>query len=189
MNLNLRWLFIAAIALSTSLVGPSGAVLAQPVDVDIDSGADGGCTASGPPSDQLTVCRDLRPGSGRAVNEPGAAAKEVTPTPAPEPAPASDAEPAPETTDMAVASATDQDADNALDESEPGLGLDPTNPDTDADGVADGDEPNIYGTDALNADTDGDGVSDGEELFGIHTDPLVADNASTQGSEATTDAP
>jgi hypothetical protein len=191
MNLNLRRLIIAAIVLSTNLIGQSGAVLAQPVDVDIDRGADGGCTASGPPSDQLTVCSDLRPGSGRAVNEPGAAAKEITPTPAPEPAPASasDAEAAPETTDAAVASATDQDADNAPDETEPGLGLDPTNPDTDADGVADGDEPNIYGTDALNADTDGDGVSDGEELFGIHTDPLVADNASTEGGESVAETP
>jgi hypothetical protein len=180
-NLILRQLIIAAMAFSASLVGLSGAVLAQPVDVDIDRGSDGGCTASGPPSDQLTVCSDLRPGSGRAVNEPGAAAKEVTPAPAPEPAP--DTEAAPKTSDsgMAVASATDQDADNAPDETEPGLGLDPTNPDTDADGVADGDEPNIYGTDALNADTDGDGASDGEELFGIHTDPLIADNASTQG--------
>ena len=54
-----------------------------------------------------------------------------------------------------------------------GLGLDPTNPDTDADHVADGDEGNIYGTDPLNADTDGDGVTDGEELFATHTDPLV----------------
>jgi hypothetical protein len=181
LNVNLRRLIIAAIVLSTNLVGLSGAVLAQPVDVDIDRGSDGDCTASGPSSDQMIVCTDLRPGSGRAVNEPGVAAKEVTPTPAPEPAPAGDAEAAPETTDMAVASATDQDADNAPDETEPGLGLDPTNPDTDADGVADGDEPNIYGTDALNADTDGDGASDGEELFGIHTDPLIADNASTQG--------
>jgi hypothetical protein len=74
---------------------------------------------------------------------------------------------------MAVASATDQDADNAADELEPGLGLDPANADTDGDHVADGDEMNLYGTDPLNGDTDGDGVRDGEELFATHTDPLA----------------
>lgn len=73
----------------------------------------------------------------------------------------------------AVASDTDADADNIADALEWDLGLDPTNADTDGDGVADGDEISIYGTDPLNRDTDGDGVSDGEELFGINTDPLV----------------
>jgi hypothetical protein len=179
----MKRLIIAAFALSVGLLGLSGGVeaLAQSgvVDYDDASGTNGSCTASGPPSDQVVTCTDLRPGNGRAVNEPGARAKTATPTPAPEPAP--DAEPAPETTDTAVASATDQDADNAPDETELGQGLDPTNPDTDGDGVADGDEPNIYGTDPLTADTDGDGASDGEELFGIHTDPLVWDDASTQG--------
>jgi hypothetical protein len=179
---------IAVLALSTTLIGPSGGVaLAQsgPVDVDDASGADGDCTASGPPSERVVVCSDLRPGSGRAVTEPGTNATDVAPAPAPDEATA------PETTDTdtAVASATDQDADNAPDDLEPGLGLDPTNPDTDADGVADGDEPNIYGTDPLNPDTDGDGASDGEELFGIHTDPLVADAASPQGTDPTIATP
>jgi hypothetical protein len=185
----MKQLIIAALALSTTLVGLSGGgmALAQnpPVDVDIDRGADGDCTASGPPSDRVIPCTDLRPGSGRAVSEPGVGSKVATPAPAPAP----DAETAPESTDMAVASATDQDADNAPDELEPGLGLDPTNPDTDGDGVADGDEPNIYGTDPLNLDTDGDGATDGEELFGSHTDPLVWDDASTQGGESTSAAP
>jgi hypothetical protein len=102
--------------------------------------------------------------------------------PAPESAP--DAEPAPESTDTAVASATDQDADNAPDELEPGLGLDPTNPDTDGDNVADGDELNIYGTDPLNPDTDNDGRSDGQELFATHTDPLVWDEFSADAAAA-----
>lgn len=180
----MKWLIIVALALSTALAGLSGGgvALAQaPVDVDDASGADGGCTTTGPPGDQVTFCRDLRPGNGRAVNSPGVDAKEIVSTP--EPAP--DAEAAPESTDTAVASATDQDADNAPDEFEADQGLDPTNPDTDGDGVADGDEPNIYGTDPLNADTDGDGASDGEELFGIHTDPLVWEDASAQGGEST----
>lgn len=121
------------------------------------------------------MCSDLRPGNGVSISDPGAEA--VAPTKdAPTAGPAADAEPDSAPADTAVASATDQDADNAPDELEPGLGLDPNNPDTDADGVADGDEPNIYGTDPLNADTDGDGASDGEELFGIFTDPLVWDD-------------
>ena len=36
--------------------------------------------------------------------------------------------------------------------------------DTDADGITDGDEVNIYGTDPNNADTDEDGINDGDEL-------------------------
>jgi len=185
----MKWLLIAAFTLSSTLVGLSGGgvALAQSdyVDVDDASGADGGCISSGPPSDQVIFCKDLSPGTGQALNAPGVAAKAVTPAPAPAP----DAEAAPETTDMAVASATDGDADNAPDELEPGLGLDPTNPDTDGDGVADGDEPNIYGTDPLNADTDGDGASDGEELFGIFTDPLVWDDPSAQSADSTAPAP
>lgn len=73
----------------------------------------------------------------------------------------------------AVATEADQDGDNALDTRELELGLDPYNADTDGDGVADGDELDIYGTDPFNWDTDGDGISDGEELFGLQTDPLA----------------
>jgi hypothetical protein len=88
------------------------------------------------------------------------------------------------TTDTAVATETDLDADNYADELEGELGLDPSNPDTDADGVADGDEFNIYGTDPTVADTDGDGALDGEELFGIMTDPLLWDDfTATSGDE------
>jgi len=75
----------------------------------------------------------------------------------------------------AVAPATDLDGDNYPDAAELALGLDPTNPDTDGDGVADGDEVNIYGTDPFTWDSDGDGLSDGEELFSTGTDPLTAD--------------
>jgi len=78
--------------------------------------------------------------------------------------------------DTGVATETDLDADNYADALEPDLGLDPSNPDTDADGVADGDELNIYGTDPTVADSDSDGVLDGEELFATHTDPLAWDN-------------
>ena len=137
----------------------------------------------------MIVCTDLRPGRGVTIIDPGAepapVAKDVPPTSAAAP----DGEPAPETTETAVATTGDQDADNAPDELEPGLGLDPSNPDTDGDGVADGDKPNLYSTDPLNADTDGDGVNDGEEFFGIYTDPLVWDDGSAQGVESTAEVP
>ena len=77
--------------------------------------------------------------------------------------------------DSAVATGTDLDADNAPDSAELTLGLDPNNPDSDGDLVADGDETAIYGTDPLASDTDGDGFSDGDELFSSTTDPLVWD--------------
>lgn len=77
----------------------------------------------------------------------------------------------------AVVTGADQDGDNALDTRELELGLDPYNADTDGDGVADGDELDIYATDPFNWDTDGDGISDGEELFGLQTDPLVWNEA------------
>jgi hypothetical protein len=180
--MNLQRLIIAAVSLSLGLGGLSGGVAAQTnsgvVVMDDASGTDGttringNCEISGSGRDRLVTCTDLSPGRGTAITDPGTESAPLT-DPGTEMAPASEAASDPAPTDAAVATATDQDADNAPDELEPGLGLDPTNPDTDADHVADGDEGNIYGTDPLNADTDGDGVTDGEELFATHTDPLV----------------
>jgi hypothetical protein len=132
------------------------------------------------------------------VNAVRAPEAEPAPAPvaevAPEPAPVV-AEPAPETAvaETAVATETDLDADNYADALEWDLGLDPNNADTDADGVADGDELNIYGTSPTLFDTDGDGASDGEELFGIFTDPLVWDDFSAtsgndEAAQATTES-
>jgi hypothetical protein len=50
---------------------------------------------------------------------------------------------------------------------------DPMNPDTDGDGLSDGDEVHTYHTDPLRPDTDGDGVNDGDEVA-AGTDPLTA---------------
>src|SRR5581483_8495562 len=50
------------------------------------------------------------------------------------------------------------------------------------DGVADGDEINIYHTDPLKFDTDGDGHGDGEELFWLHTDPLDPNSPPSQST-------
>ena len=194
--MKLQRLIIGAVSLSLALMGLSSGVLAQTqsgvVVVDDASGTNGTsgtCNDSGPRTNRTVTCTDtnLHPGRGVTVINPGAetepVAKDVAPPPAPTPAP--EAASAPETTDRAVATSTDQDADNEPDELEPGLGLDPTNPDTDGDHVADGDEINIYGTDPTRADTDGDGASDGEELFATHTDPLVWDDFSAQDAGST----
>ena len=61
--------------------------------------------------------------------------------------------------------ATDSDGDgliNALD------------PDSDNDGVTDGDEVNNWGSDPLIDDTDGDGLGDGDEVNTYHTSPTAA---------------
>jgi hypothetical protein len=192
----MKRLLIAVVGLSLGLVGLNGSVLAQThsglVVMDDASGTDGAsgnCNVSGPLRDRTVTCTDLRPGRGVTLIDPGTetapVAKDVPPTSAPPP----DAASAPETNDTTVASATDQDADNEPDELEPGLGLDPTNADTDGDHVADGDELNIYGTDPTVADTDGDGALDGEEFFATHTDPLVWDDFSAQDAGSTTEAP
>lgn len=55
------------------------------------------------------------------------------------------------------------------------IGTDPNNPDTDGDGLLDGEEFLTYKTDPLKADTDGDGLSDGDEVHKYKTDPLKAD--------------
>jgi hypothetical protein len=180
---------VLAFGLVVGLGGAPGGVLAQgSIDYDDASGDSGTCTVSGPAGERVIMCSDLRPGDGVAVVNAGVeaaapVAADEAPAPAPEPAAASEEAAAPEATDRAVATATDQDADNYADELEPGLGLDPMNADTDADGVADGDEINIYGTDPLAADSDGDGVLDGEELFGIYTDPLVWEDFGAVGGE------
>ena len=57
----------------------------------------------------------------------------------------------------------DSDFDGVADVDEEAYGTDPSNPDTDGDGLQDGDELFSVGTDPLSADTDGDGILDGED--------------------------
>ena len=54
-------------------------------------------------------------------------------------------------------------------------GTNPQNPDTDGDGLRDGEERMIHDTDPTLADTDGDGLNDNEELNTTETDPIIAD--------------
>jgi hypothetical protein len=158
--------------------------------------ANGDAAALGPTGDAEAAPGTVTGGSGTALLGPDGtySVTEISPSnvtvgdsgvpapvydPALEPAPEYVAEPVetaePVVADTTVASTEDYDGDNYLDAAELEVGLDPYNPDADGDGVADGDEVNIYFTDPWVWDTDGDGISDGEELFGLLTNPLVWD--------------
>ena len=78
-------------------------------------------------------------------------------------------------TQAAIEGQQDTDGDGLTNQEEADLGTDPLNPDTDADGLFDGDEVKRYTTDPKNKDTDGDGLLDGEEVLRHGTDPKVPD--------------
>ncbi|MGI6495478.1 MAG: outer membrane beta-barrel protein [Kiritimatiellia bacterium] len=69
----------------------------------------------------------------------------------------------------------DSDGDGLSDLREEELGTDPYDPDTDKDGLTDGEEVLTYKTDPLNPDSDYDGLLDGEEVRTYKTDPLDPD--------------
>jgi hypothetical protein len=69
----------------------------------------------------------------------------------------------------------DIDGDGLDNATEQLLGTDPVNPDSDGDGLSDGDEVNLYTTDPLNPDSDGDYLSDGEEVNVYGSDPNMDD--------------
>jgi probable HAF family extracellular repeat protein len=69
----------------------------------------------------------------------------------------------------------DADGDGLTRGEEYGIGTDPENADSDADGLQDGAEVYQFQTDPIRADTDGDQLSDGAEILVHGTDPLVAD--------------
>ena len=75
---------------------------------------------------------------------------------------------------LAASPSSDEDGDGLLDivETDTGVyvsptdtGTDPFDPDSDGDGLSDGDEVNLHGSDPLDADTDDDGFSDGDEVL------------------------
>jgi serine/threonine protein kinase len=70
---------------------------------------------------------------------------------------------------------TDPDEDGLNNDVEARIGSDPNNPDSDGDGLLDGQEFNEFGTSPTNRDTDGDFLSDWEEINIYDTDPTNAD--------------
>ncbi len=79
----------------------------------------------------------------------------------------------------------DPDDDGCNNGCEEARGTNPLNPDTDGEGLKDGDEAYQYQTDPLLPDTDGDGLNDYQEVFTYCTDELNADwlptSRSTEG--------
>ncbi len=71
--------------------------------------------------------------------------------------------------------AEDHDGDGLNGTEEQSAWTDARSPDTDRDGLDDGEEVERYGTDPTDLDTDGDGVDDGDEID-LGTDPLSADS-------------
>lgn len=202
---------IATVALGMGLVaGSAVSAQAQTSAPGVSSiNTTGNCVTSGSPGNWTVSCGDINYSPGNAVmvapriDTSNAAGSDGTttrtsdsgtlnasPAPAPVSAPIEDV--ASDSATGTVATAEDRDADNYPDALEAEAGLDPTNPDTDGDGVADGDEFTLYSTYPLSWDTDGDGISDGEELFGIMTDPLVNNSGAATApvaDTATTTAP
>jgi len=69
----------------------------------------------------------------------------------------------------------DTDGDGLMDGQEVSLGSNPLIEDTDGDGLSDGDEVNTYGSDPLKTDTDEDGLNDYVEVIDYGTDPTKKD--------------
>lgn len=69
----------------------------------------------------------------------------------------------------------DSDGDGLLDKDEPRYGTDPFDPDTDKDGLTDGQEVKEFKTNPLDPDCDLDGLKDGAEVLTYKTNPLDPD--------------
>ena len=153
-------LIVAAVGFSLGLGGIPGAAFAQETQEDItatngDAAALGTGNASSAPG---TVTRGG--GSGTSLLGPDGTyhVTEVSPPTVS----------APDNTDVEIVPAAERDP-------VPEAPAEEVAPDTDGDGVVDGDEIGVYGTDPNTWDTDGDGLSDGDELFVAGTDPFVWD--------------
>ncbi|MFZ0545306.1 MAG: protein kinase [Candidatus Promineifilaceae bacterium] len=70
----------------------------------------------------------------------------------------------------------DNDSDGLTNSKEAELLTDPDNPDSDNDGLTDGEEVNQYGTDPLDDDSDDDGLLDGEEINDYQSSPNNPDS-------------
>lgn len=73
---------------------------------------------------------------------------------------------------------SDRDKDGLTKNEEEKLGTNPKNPDSDGDGIMDGEEVNNYKTNPLEVDSDLDALTDYNEIFVHKTNPLSADSDS-----------
>lgn len=87
--------------------------------------------------------------------------------------------------ELEKAEKNDTDFDGLLNDEEERLGTNPQNPDTDGDGLLDGDEVKGYASDPRKADTDGDGVRDGKAVR-IGKDPTGKTNRTSTKFVTTT---
>lgn len=76
---------------------------------------------------------------------------------------------------LGAAAGGDDDRDGLSNAFEEQIGSDPDNPDTDGDGLKDGEEVRRYKTSPIATDSDNDGLRDGDEVFKYRTDPSQAD--------------
>ena len=83
----------------------------------------------------------------------------------------------------------DSDGDGLTDLTEIGLGTDPNNPDTDGDGLDDGDEVVVHGTSPLDLHSDADRVPDGYEVLVTGTDPAADERGCAVWPDRTIDVP
>ena len=81
--------------------------------------------------------------------------------------PSGNTSPADAVTFTVVGGPGDTDGDGLPDQQEGPIGTDPHDPDTDDDGLGDGQEVHTTGTDPLDPDTDNDGLTDGQEVNGV----------------------
>ena len=72
----------------------------------------------------------------------------------------------------------DYDKDGLTNDREREIGSDPWNPDSDGDGLKDGEEVFTFYTDPIKADTDKDGLGDYDEVYSHKTSPIKADSDS-----------
>jgi outer membrane protein OmpA-like peptidoglycan-associated protein/outer membrane protein W len=70
---------------------------------------------------------------------------------------------------------SDNDRDGLTNSEEKMFRVNPNNPDTDGDGLSDGEEIKTHKTDPRRPDSDGDGLKDGEEIRTHKTSPAMAD--------------
>jgi hypothetical protein len=175
------------VPLGANLTPSLGALpLGPPILTSSGSGNPGSSSVSMAPGTLTSGVAREGVNAVRAPEAEPAPVAEAAPEPVADAAPAETSEPV--AADRAVATESDLDADNYPDAAELEVGLDPNNPDTDGDGVADGDEvngvPKGFVTDPLVWDTDGDGLSDGQENFDTLTNPLIWDDLTAASGDA-----